>query len=420
MQHKMAMGDYCIIIKSPLASKLKKLLQSNNLLDPSRRLQYDANSNSVALPVVATPNTMDQSLLTRLEQEMTHMLGQQIDLKLQNIALPQSKKINIMTPKQSLKIGLKNLVSRLGSDVWIEVCRSLSCKRIAKKSHVLADEFRRPSVTLLYGEDGWVEHIDNKIRYSYDVTKCMFSAGNITEKLRIAKFDCSQEVVVDLYAGIGYFTLPYLVHAQAKHVHACEWNPDAILALKHNLHLNNVVERCTVHEGDNKQVCPRGIADRVNLGLIPSSEEGWPVACAALKPCGGTLHIHHNINSKPCGGTLHNHHNINTSSVCQTELDSAEHVGSSTIFTEISAIGGKETSKDGLGQVLDDEPLQSKSADRYQRWIKWAQGTSRIVKGLLETIHCKPWEVTILHIEHVKSYAPYIDHVVLDLRCTSF
>lgn len=29
----------------------------------------------------------------------------------------------------------------------------------------------------------------------------MFSWGNITEKLRIADFDCSNEVVVDLYAG---------------------------------------------------------------------------------------------------------------------------------------------------------------------------------------------------------------------------
>jgi len=29
----------------------------------------------------------------------------------------------------------------------------------------------------------------------------MFSAGNITEKLRVASFDCRREVVVDLYAG---------------------------------------------------------------------------------------------------------------------------------------------------------------------------------------------------------------------------
>ncbi|XP_014067857.2 tRNA wybutosine-synthesizing protein 2 homolog [Salmo salar] len=63
----------------------------------------------------------------------------------------------------------------------------------------------------------------------------MFSAGNITEKLRVASFNCSGETVVDLYAGIGYFTIPFLVHAGASHVHACEWNPDAVEALQRNL-----------------------------------------------------------------------------------------------------------------------------------------------------------------------------------------
>jgi hypothetical protein len=32
----------------------------------------------------------------------------------------------------------------------------------------------------------------------------MFSWGNITEKLRIASFDCSNEVVVDLFAGFVF------------------------------------------------------------------------------------------------------------------------------------------------------------------------------------------------------------------------
>lgn len=88
-----------------------------------------------------------------------------------------------------------------------------------------------------------VRHVDNGIKYEYDVTKCMFSIGNITEKMRVASFPCAGETVVDLYAGewsavtwclgewfalrtsslpcaasvgIGYFVLPYLVHAQAE------------------------------------------------------------------------------------------------------------------------------------------------------------------------------------------------------------
>lgn len=55
-------------------------------------------------------------------------------------------------------------------------------------------------------------------------------------------------------SGIGYFTLPYLVHAGATHVHACEWNPDAVEALQKNLIENGVFDRCTIHQGDNRQV----------------------------------------------------------------------------------------------------------------------------------------------------------------------
>lgn len=82
----------------------------------------------------------------------------------------------------------------------------------------------------------------------------MFSAGNITEKLRVASCKCEGETVVDMYAGIGYFTLAYLVHAGASHVHACEWNPDAVEALTRSLELNSVSERVTIHPGDNRQV----------------------------------------------------------------------------------------------------------------------------------------------------------------------
>lgn len=66
--------------------------------------------------------------------------------------------------------------------------------------------------------------------------------------------NCEDEIVVDLYAGIGYFTLPYLVHAKAKHVHACEWNKDAIEALSTNIHANGVESKCTVHFGDCREV----------------------------------------------------------------------------------------------------------------------------------------------------------------------
>ena len=140
------------------------------------------------------------------------------------------------------------------SDLWTTVASVLKCKRLAVDNRVKCNEFRSSGTTLLLGKDGWVEHIDNSIKYVFDATKVMFSSGNITEKLRVASFDCRGETVLDLYAGIGYFTLPYLIHAQAKVVYACEWNIDAVEALRRGLEVNGVKERCVVHYGDNRKV----------------------------------------------------------------------------------------------------------------------------------------------------------------------
>lgn len=70
---------------------------------------------------------------------------------------------------------------------------------------------RDSSLEMLVGDNGWVSHRENGILYSFDATKCMFSWGNLSEKLRVAHLDCINEVVVDLFAGIGYFVLPFLV-----------------------------------------------------------------------------------------------------------------------------------------------------------------------------------------------------------------
>ena len=64
---------------------------------------------------------------------------------------------------------------------------------------------------ILVGNNGWFNHQENGILYSFDATKCMFSWGNPSEKLRMARLDCKNEVVVDLFAGIGYFVLSFLV-----------------------------------------------------------------------------------------------------------------------------------------------------------------------------------------------------------------
>ncbi|KAK1556548.1 hypothetical protein Q3G72_007287 [Acer saccharum] len=83
--------------------------------------------------------------------------------------------------------------------------------------------------------------------------------------------------------------------AKAKLVYACEWNPHAFEALKYNLQANSVSDRWIVLEGDNRIIAPKGVADRVCLGLITTSENSWVTAIRALRTEDGMLHVHGNV-----------------------------------------------------------------------------------------------------------------------------
>ena len=150
------------------------------------------------------------------------------------------------------------------------------------------------------GSPGWVTVTEQGIRQSFDMTRVMFSRGNISEKIRFGKLVKTGDVVLDMYAGIGYYTLPALIHGRASHVYACEWNKDAANALRYNIEDNRVADFVTVLEGDCRVLAKKhnlvGICNRVSLGLLPSSEGGWRTAVLALNlDYGGWLHVHGNV-----------------------------------------------------------------------------------------------------------------------------
>ncbi|MEE2748262.1 MAG: hypothetical protein VX473_07355 [Candidatus Thermoplasmatota archaeon] len=187
--------------------------------------------------------------------------------------------------------------------LWQIIADSLDVQRVARMGEVHG-EYRKSGVELLHGEDDWVVRREHGIDFGYNFTQCMWSAGNVTERGRIANGNHEGERILDLYAGIGYYTLPFLSEGArgpngergqgrgAAHVVACEWNPVSIKALKWSLSANNLQERCTILEGDNRNQQFSPEFDRINLGLLPSAEEGYSIALQALKPEGGIMHIH--------------------------------------------------------------------------------------------------------------------------------
>ena len=177
------------------------------------------------------------------------------------------------------------------------VAHALNAARIGRQQPIANNQMRSAQVELLHGENGWVEVKDNGLVYGFDAAKVMYSSGNVTERHRMAKLQAEGDIVIDAYAGIGYYTMQLLVHANVGHVHACEINPNSIHALEWSAKKNNVHSKMTVHSGDNQITLRelKGTADRVLLGYLPSSEPTWEPAIQSLKETGGTIHIHMNV-----------------------------------------------------------------------------------------------------------------------------
>ncbi len=180
--------------------------------------------------------------------------------------------------------------------LWEAMASALQVSALGIQHPIADDTFRSSQVEMLLGSPA-VRFLDHGITYAFDASKVMFSSGNVTERRRIGTLNMEGETVVDAYAGVGYYTLPMLVHGGAARVHACEINPASVAGLKQAAELNGVTDRLTVHEGDNALSLPtlQGMADRCHLGLLPSSEPAWAACMAALKPTGGVLHVHMNV-----------------------------------------------------------------------------------------------------------------------------
>jgi tRNA wybutosine-synthesizing protein 2 len=122
----------------------------------------------------------------------------------------------------------------------------------------------------------------------------MFSPGNKAERARMGEVVAADERVVDMFAGIGYFTLP-MARAGAR-VTAIERNPAAFRYLLENVHLNDASERVQPYRADCRDVLERVdaetdvTAERVVMGYY-EAHEYLPSALAALET-GGVVHLH--------------------------------------------------------------------------------------------------------------------------------
>jgi len=169
----------------------------------------------------------------------------------------------------------------------------LSCTTVLNGIGGISGVYREPVVEVISGTSlTETIHSENGIHFKVDPQRIMFSSGNTTERRRMATVSNSYETVVDLFAGIGYFTIPMAVYSKPKKVFACEINPLAYRYLCANIVLNQVTDIVEPLWGDNRKTAPKDCADRVILGYLQDPQVFLPVAMNCLRNQCGILHYH--------------------------------------------------------------------------------------------------------------------------------
>lgn len=155
-------------------------------------------------------------------------------------------------------------------------------------------QFRQPKRELLLGNETETIHKEHGCFFKQDVTKVMYSKGNLEERKRMSRFG-EGEVIVDMFAGIGYFSIPMAVHSRPKKITGIEINPESFAYLKENIRLNNVEDIFVPICGDCSKAVPEGTADRVLMGYVGTTHYYLEPAIKALKKNGGILHYHETV-----------------------------------------------------------------------------------------------------------------------------
>jgi tRNA wybutosine-synthesizing protein 2 len=279
------------------AEALRKVITSGRFLDKTHAIIDE--DDHVVIPVKSEP---DETLLKKHNAELVERPFPErkhredpIDAIRKVACVPEELK-HLLPSKWELfgDVAVLRLDSRLDeyeSEIAEAYALALNLKAVLRDVGGIKGEYREPVIKTLLGRDTVATHLENGIRYRFDAARVMFSSGNIEERLRMADLKCDGETIVDMFAGIGYFSIPLAVYQRPSKVIACELNPVAFRYLEENIALNQVSRIVKPVLGDNRDLAGEGIADRIIMGYVKTTHEHLPAAIRLLKS-GGIIHYH--------------------------------------------------------------------------------------------------------------------------------
>lgn len=193
-------------------------------------------------------------------------------------------------------------------------------RTVLMQSSPVQGDFRVRGVEYIAGENKTTTiYKEHNCKFKVDVSKVYFSPRLSTERDRIANLVNDDEVIVNMFAGIGTFSVVIAKKHRCK-IYNIDINPDAYYLCKENIKLNKINECIIPILGDAKVVIEKKLknkADRVLMPLPEKAAEYLEYAIMSTKNKGIIhyfTHVHSNSKKesmKICADELVNNMSVN-------------------------------------------------------------------------------------------------------------
>jgi tRNA (guanine37-N1)-methyltransferase len=303
------MSESSLCIRVTKINGEKTLILATKLGIIDRKLEIRKNRNHIYIPLLQQPEEKELSMLKAQVPDFQLTTNFFAKKKQQRKTLAQVLE-NRLPPH--LLASLPRALDIVGDIAIIEIPPELkehesligeailtvhkNVRTVLAKASVVSGTYRLREFEVIAGEHKTATiHKEYGCKYLVGIAKAYFSPRLSKEHNRVASLVKKSETVVDLFSGIGPFSVLIAKNKADAKIYAVDINPDAIEFLKRNIRLNRVENQIIPMQGDARRIVEEqllGVADRVIMNLPERALEFVDTACKAIKPAGGMVHYY--------------------------------------------------------------------------------------------------------------------------------
>lgn len=246
-----------------------------------QKLVPNAKSGTEAFePRTRRPRTLEEALADRVPIDLLSKLPRSFDI------VGDITVLELESELMSRETAVAEAIMKIHPNV-----RAV----FAKSGEVSGAERIRP-LRYIAGENRTQTiHKEHGCLFRVDLSSAFFSPRLSAEHQRVSAMVVRGERVIDMFAGVGPFSILIAKSQRGARVEAIDANPQAIALVRENIRANKVEASVYTHIGDVREIVREKLmrsASRVIMNHPSASRDFIKAACDALQPSGGIIHYY--------------------------------------------------------------------------------------------------------------------------------